>query len=311
MPVPNSMSDLSNVAGDNYPVGSEPIGNNLDNYLRSHAALIRQGNAVASSSMPSGSTVNVANANGESVLITGNSTINSLGAGFVGCKRELRFSGTPTLNHSSSLQLPGAQNISVTAGMVLRFRCIANNTWVYTGGTYTPPLDAGVIASGIFPVERGGLGVDELEEGHFLVGNGTGPVQTRTPAQVREDIGAAGLGSNEFSGDQRIRSSAIANRHLRFQNSAGEDLGVIRAGPGTGGVLVLGAGGAGGSLQLRPNGVGSSSGQTVVDANGNVTVSGSVTASGGFQFSGGPRVPRIFVQSGTPSGASDGDLWIW
>lgn len=133
MPVPNSMSDLAPIAGDNYPVGSEPIGNNLDNYLRAHAALIRQGNAVASSSMPSGSTVNVANANGEHVLITGTSTINSLGTGFVGCKRELRFAASLTLTHSSSLQLQGAQNATTAAGDVFTFRCIGNNTWVQTG----------------------------------------------------------------------------------------------------------------------------------------------------------------------------------
>lgn len=133
MPVPITMADLAPVAGDNYPVGSEPIGNNLDNYLRAHAALIRQGNAVASSSMPSGSTVNVANANGESVLITGNSTITSLGAGFVGCKRELRFSGSATLTHSSNLQLQGAQNATTDAGDVFTFRCIGSNTWVQVG----------------------------------------------------------------------------------------------------------------------------------------------------------------------------------
>lgn len=138
MPVPNTMSDLAPVAGDNYPVGSEPIGNNLDNYLRAHAALIRQGNAVASSSMPSGSTVNVSNANGESVLISGSATINSLGTGFVGCKRELRFSGSPTLAHSSNLQLPGSQNINVQSGDVMTFRCIGSNTWVYTGGRADP-----------------------------------------------------------------------------------------------------------------------------------------------------------------------------
>src|SRR5690606_22507913 len=120
-------------AGDNYPVGSEPIGNNLDNYLRAHAALIRRGNAVASASMPSGSTVNVANANGEHVQVTGSASISSLGPGYVACKRELRFAGVCTLVHSSSLQLQGAKNATTSAGEVYTFRCIGNNTWVQTG----------------------------------------------------------------------------------------------------------------------------------------------------------------------------------
>lgn len=34
MPVPNTMADLSTLAGSNSPTGTEPIGNSLDNYIR-------------------------------------------------------------------------------------------------------------------------------------------------------------------------------------------------------------------------------------------------------------------------------------
>ncbi|MCI1046916.1 hypothetical protein [Caballeronia zhejiangensis] len=42
MPVPSSISQLNVTAGQNSPVGSEAIGNNLSPYLQSHAAFIAQ-----------------------------------------------------------------------------------------------------------------------------------------------------------------------------------------------------------------------------------------------------------------------------
>lgn len=397
MPVPITMADLAPVAGDNYPVGSEPIGNNLDNYLRAHAALIRQGNAIASSSMPSGSTVNVANANGESVLITGDSTINSLGSGFVGCKRELRFSGSPTLAHSSNLQLPGNLDISASPGHVLTFRCIGSNTWLCTGGkvrgiqdvpgltdatttikgiqrnatnaeaqagaldnaTITPaslasavatmvpdasvstkgrvqlatlaetlagseynkavvpgnlaaalatraPVvhthAAGDIASGTLPIARGGTGRNSWDAGTYVKVSSTGfSLQGLTPAQVRSDIGAASTGANSFTSAQTVRAGSNSDRRWVIEDSA-SSLNASLQLHSSGQFRMNGEGNA---IHLRPNGESNAAGQMIVDTAGNVT------SSGGFQFSGGPRVPRTFVQSGTPSGASDGDLWIW
>lgn len=62
-------------------------------------------------------------------MITGAATINSLGTGFNGCYRELRFSGACTLVNSSSLVLPGGTNIVTAAGDVIAFRCTASGTW--------------------------------------------------------------------------------------------------------------------------------------------------------------------------------------
>ncbi len=45
---------------------------------------------------------------------------------------------------------------------------------------------------GILNVLKGGTGQESLTSGSYLVGNGTAAVQLKTPAQVREDIGAAG-----------------------------------------------------------------------------------------------------------------------
>lgn len=130
MPIPSSISDLSQVAADNYPTGAEVIGANLDNYLRAHAAFIRQPYALASVSIAAAASVDVSASDGESVLITGAATITSLGTGFIGCLRELRFDGICTLTHSASLSLPGADDITTAAGDIHTFRCTASGTWV-------------------------------------------------------------------------------------------------------------------------------------------------------------------------------------
>lgn len=129
MPIPSAISDLSQTAADNYPTGAEVIGSNLDNYLRAHAAFIRQPYALGASSITAASTVDVGAATGESVLITGAATITGLGDGFAGCLRELRFDDACTLTHSSSLSLPGADNITTADGDVYTFRCTASGTW--------------------------------------------------------------------------------------------------------------------------------------------------------------------------------------
>src|SRR5690348_3327608 len=147
MPIPSVMSDLSTTAADNYPTGSEPIGANLDNYLRGHAALIRQPYALAASSIAAGSTVDVSAAEGESVLITGTGTITSLGTGFDGCLRELRFDDVCTLTHSDNLKLPGATDLTTADGDVYTFRCVDSGAWIYVSGA----TGGGASASGGIP----------------------------------------------------------------------------------------------------------------------------------------------------------------
>ena len=135
MPIPTSLSDLSQTAADNYPTGSEVIGSNLDNYLRAHASFIKSFYSLASSSITAASSVDVAASDGESVLITGQATITSLGDGYNGCLRELRFDDTCTLTHSDNLQLPGGEDLSTSAGDVMTFRCIDSGVWVYVSGS--------------------------------------------------------------------------------------------------------------------------------------------------------------------------------
>ena len=59
MGVPATLADLDSIAANNSPSGSDPIGTNLDDYLRSHAAMIKQAATV----IPSGTRMPFAQAN--------------------------------------------------------------------------------------------------------------------------------------------------------------------------------------------------------------------------------------------------------
>ena len=63
MGVPATLADLDSIAANNSPSGSDPIGTNLDDYLRSHASLIKQTSTSALGIIPSGTRMPFAQAN--------------------------------------------------------------------------------------------------------------------------------------------------------------------------------------------------------------------------------------------------------
>ncbi|WP_426355680.1 tail fiber domain-containing protein [Stenotrophomonas maltophilia] len=163
------MADLATLASSNFPTGTEAIGNSLDNYIRSIQAILRSTYAVASATLASASTTDIGSADGESVIITGNATINSFGTGYVGCYRELRFTGTPTIVAGSNIALPSSLNITVGAGESLTFRCTASGGWTLVnmssgvrrfGDTMTGRLInlSQLFGTGRIVVQEGGVG---------------------------------------------------------------------------------------------------------------------------------------------------------
>lgn len=129
MPVPNSMADLATLASSNFPTGTEAIGNSLDNYIRAGFAITRSTNAIASATIASASTTDIASADGEHVQVTGTATINSLGSGFAGCRREVLYLGAATIVNSASIVLPGAANIVTQSGEIHLYRCLSPGVW--------------------------------------------------------------------------------------------------------------------------------------------------------------------------------------
>jgi hypothetical protein len=87
-----------------------------------------------SSDMLSAATVNLANATGTIVNITGTVTITALGTVVAGAERVLIFAGILTLTHNaSSLILPTGANITTAAGDVATMRSKGGGNWVCVG----------------------------------------------------------------------------------------------------------------------------------------------------------------------------------
>lgn len=85
---------------------------------------------TTSSNIASASTVNLANATGVVVNITGTTTITALGTVSSGAQRVLVFAGALTLTHDgTSLILPGAANIITAAGDVAVMRSLGSGNW--------------------------------------------------------------------------------------------------------------------------------------------------------------------------------------
>lgn len=119
MPVPSSISDLSQTAGSNNPPGSESP-TTADDYLRTYASFIatlRDGKGhSAEVDLASAATCDIGGQNSLFVRVTGTTTITSFGTTYNG-PRFLRFAGALTLTHNAStLILPGAANITTAAG---------------------------------------------------------------------------------------------------------------------------------------------------------------------------------------------------
>jgi microcystin-dependent protein len=102
MPVPTTIADLDPVAANNYPTGSESVGPNLDDYLRAHAAILKQvSNSIApaiSAAIPAG------------VILMWSGSVASIPAGWKLCDGTL---GTPDLRSrfvvgAGSSYAPGA-----------------------------------------------------------------------------------------------------------------------------------------------------------------------------------------------------------
>jgi hypothetical protein len=101
------------------------------------------------------------------------------------------------------------------------YRSYANLTEV--PGTFNPSAhehSAGDITGGILGVLRGGTGVAAFTAGSYLVGNGTGAIVVKTPAQVLANIGAAAaVHSHEISAINGL-DGALAARPLQTSVTA-------------------------------------------------------------------------------------------
>lgn len=98
--------------------------------------LVRELNTSKATPMASAATVEIGYADGNTINITGTTTITSLGAPTQdGVERNVIFDGILTLTHSTSLKLPGEVNIVTAAGDRATF--VADTTTTWTCISYT------------------------------------------------------------------------------------------------------------------------------------------------------------------------------
>lgn len=87
-------------------------------------------NWSGSTTISSSSTTSIGAAKSRYVVISGTTTITSLGAGTQGLERTVRFSGALTLTHNgTALILPGAANITTEAGDIAEFVSEGSSNW--------------------------------------------------------------------------------------------------------------------------------------------------------------------------------------
>lgn len=132
MPVPSSITDLSKIAADNSPQGTEAARGTIDDYFRAHGSFIRQladqvgGPTVT---LASAATVNIGFAQSSTILITGTTTITAFDTIAEGTMRWVRFAGALTLTHQASMDLPGLANILTVAGDSAVFKSQGGGNW--------------------------------------------------------------------------------------------------------------------------------------------------------------------------------------
>ncbi|MGL4961245.1 MAG: hypothetical protein ACRC67_08420 [Inquilinus sp.] len=103
-----------------------------------------------------GSTLDLATSTGDYIEITGAGTINAFGIMNAGIRKTLRFGANVTLTHNAtSLIIPGATNLVVTAGSVVQLLSLGAGNWAVTGfsdaGFNASVLSAGTIADARLP----------------------------------------------------------------------------------------------------------------------------------------------------------------
>lgn len=132
------IDDLASEANGKRPIGAGGTG--ASSAVEANDAL----NTI-SATMASAATLNLANATGVVVNVTGTTTITALGTVSSGAERVLVFAAALTLTHNAtSLMLPGGADITTAAGDVATFRSKGAGNWVCvsyqraSGGTLTP-----------------------------------------------------------------------------------------------------------------------------------------------------------------------------
>lgn len=172
MPIPSAISDLSVTPASNSPPGGESP-TTADDYLRTYAAFLRQ-SLSSGADIASAATITPPST-ASSFNVTGATTTTAISSSNSWDGRQVLFTATGAwpLTHSSNLILPGAANLTLSAGDSIVFRQETTGVWRCVGlnRVITPALIGAVSPQA----------VQNQTYTYFTTG-GTGTAYTLTPS---------------------------------------------------------------------------------------------------------------------------------
>lgn len=151
----------ADIEAEHVPTSYLIAGASLNDHLIGIDDAIAAGQNFALTTIASAATVDIGNAATTAVLITGTTTITSLGTA-ASKARSVRFGGVLTLTHNATtLVLPGSANISTAAGDVAEFLSDASGNWRCT--SYTRGNQPPVTADGKLTLNRASASAESFE----------------------------------------------------------------------------------------------------------------------------------------------------
>ena len=122
----------ASVGAINFSEGQLP--SSVNNSARQFMADMRYELGAISSAVSAGSTTDLGATQEGFVVLSGSATITRFGTtGTAGLRKKIRFTGTPTIQHSTGgIICPGSANITVAAGDVCETVCESSNVWRIT-----------------------------------------------------------------------------------------------------------------------------------------------------------------------------------